>query len=368
MSGSDRYVDPSRASLTGAGSSQRRDADTDGFPVRRGSADDRRDDAKVGADPGGATYYDQPVVKEPVWIWSVPAYFYTGGVAAGAALIGAVAQLADRDGLARLVTRSRWLAAAGTGVGTVFLIHDLGRPSRFLNMLRVFRPTSAMSMGSWTLAATGTAAAGAAILPKLGARGLGDVAGLAAGTLAPALGTYTAVLISDTAIPVWQATRTSTPPFFAASAMTAATSALDLFADLDEREETITRRLGIASKIADLAAGEAVERDADEVERVGRPLHDGASGALWRTAKGCTAASLAVSLLPVPSRLRRARRMAAAVLGTAGSVAARFAIFQAGKRSARDPRATFERQRQGHGGYATEGQAAVVGPDGERAV
>ncbi len=163
----------------------------------------------------------------------------------------------------------------------------------------------------------------------------------------PLLGTYTAVLVSDTAVPLWQATRRSLPPFFAASALAGATSALDLFPAVDRREETVTRRLGTTARVAELVAGAVVEHDADEVPRVGRPLHDGASGALWRTAKGCTAASLAVSLVPVPRRWRRARRMVAAVLGTLGSLTSRYAVLQAGKRSARDPRATFERQRAG---------------------
>lgn len=293
----------------------------------------------------GPTYYGQPLLKEPVWIWAVPAYFYAGGVAAGAALVGAVAQLADREGLDRLVTRSRWLAAAGTSVGTGLLIHDLGRPARFLNMLRVFRPTSAMSMGSWTLTATGTSAAAATILPALGLRRLGDAAGLGTGALAPVLGTYTAVLLSDTAVPVWQATRTSLPRFFAASALVATSSALDLFPDVAPREAAITRRLGIVAKVADVVAAEQVQRHADEVERVGRPLREGASGALWKGGKAATIASLGVSLVPVPPRWRARRRVLSAVLASAGSLLARFAVLHAGSRSARDPVASFARQR-----------------------
>lgn len=294
------------------------------------------------------TYYDQPAIKEPVWIWSVPAYLFVGGAAAGAAVLGAVAQLADRRGLDRLVRRSRDVAMGGTVLSTAFLIHDLGRPARFLNMLRVFRPSSAMSMGSWTLAAIGTASGAASVLPRLGLPRLGDAAGLGAGVLGPPLGTYTAVLLSDTAVPVWSATRRQTPALFAASGLVSAAAALDLF-EQSGREEAVTRRLGIVAKVADLAAGEATERAADEVERVGRPLHEGASGAMWKLAKGATAASLAASLLPVPPRWRHVRRRAAAVLGLTGSVSLRFALFHAGLASARDPRATFEQQRSGRG-------------------
>ncbi len=310
------------------------------------------------------TYYDLPVLKEPVWIWSVPAYFHVGGAAAGAALLGAVAQVADREGHATLIERSRLVAAGGTALSTALLIHDLGRPARFLNMLRVFRPSSAMSMGSWLLAANSTAAGAAALLPRLRLRRLGDLAGLGSGALAPALGTYTAVLISDTAVPVWQATRRSTPALFAASGLVAATSALGLL-DHGERDEVLLHRLATAAKVADLLASEAVEHEADRLERVGRPLHEGVSGAMWKAAKACTAGSLAVSLLPVAGRWRRWRRRVAAVLGTVGSITTRFALFHAGVASSRDPRATFEQQRAGHGAAEVTGllDASPAGSD-----
>lgn len=367
MSGSqDRHVDPERALLSGEGAGQRTGEGDERFPVRSHRDGQARTDS-AGDDGGGTTYYDQPLLKEPIWIWSVPAYFYVGGVTAGAAIVGAVAQLADREGLDRLVRRSRWLAGGGASLSTFLLIIDLGRPARFLNMLRVFRPTSAMSLGSWTLAVTASAAGASAVLPVVGARRLGDAAGLGAGVFAPVLGTYTAVLLSDTAVPLWQATRTSLPRFFAASATVATASALELFPTLDVREEAITRRLGMAAKVADLVYGEQVQHQADEVARVGRPLHEGASGALWRTAKLGTAASLAVSLVPVPARWRTARRILSAALGTLGSLAGRFAVFHAGKRSTRDPRAAFDQQRAGRGAAAVDGRAGVTGPGGQRA-
>jgi len=108
------------------------------------------------------------------------------------------------------------------------------------------------------------------------------------------------------------------------------------------REAAIVHRFGTVGKLADLAAMAAVERDTGRVETVGRPLHEGLSGALWKAARALTATSLAVSLLPGRSRVKRA---ADALLGTAGAVALRFAVFHAGKASARDPRATFRRQR-----------------------
>jgi hypothetical protein len=322
-----RRLDPERAELSGEGAGQERDHDHPGFPADRSS------------------YYDRPVLKEPVWIWTVPTYFHVGGVAAGAAVLGAVAQVIDGGGLAGLVRRSREVAAVGGALGTALLVADLGRPERFLNMLRVFRPSSAMSVGSWTLAAASGATAGSALAPRVlpgrAGRLAGDAAGLVAGAVAPVLGTYTAVLVGDTAVPVWRATREQLPALFAASATASAAATLEL-CDLDDRETTIVHRLGIAARVAELAAGEATERAADRDERVGRPLREGLSGDLWRGGKALTAAGLLVSLLPLP---RRFRAVVAGALTTLASLAVRFAVFQAGKASARDPHATFEPQR-----------------------
>ena len=296
-----------------------------------------------GANADEPTYYDRPVLKEPVWIWAVPAYFFVGGVAGAAAVLGAVAQLADRRGLGRLVRRCRRLAAAGSAAGTALLIYDLGRPERFLNMLRVFRRTSPLSVGSWVLAAAGPLCVGSAALSECGGalRGLGDGAGLAAGALGMPLAGYTAVLLNTTAVPVWQEPRRSLPPLFVASAVSGAASMLELL-DLDEREGRIVRRFAVAGKAAELALAAAVDREASRVEGVGAPLRAGPSGTLLKAAGAATAGSL---LLSLASRRSRAGRAAAGVLGVFGAAAVKFGIFQAGKASARDPRATFRLQR-----------------------
>src|SRR5204863_2776037 len=147
------------------------------------------------------------------------------------------------------------------------------------------------------------------------------------------------------------------------SAVASAASLLELLG-LSEREERIVHRFGIAGKIAELAAATAVQRDADVVGRVGKPFHEGLSGALWRASKALTGASLALSLVP---RGAPWKRKVGALLGTAGSIMLRFAVFHAGKASTRDPRATFEQQRAGRGGAEATGVAAVTGPDGRRA-
>jgi formate-dependent nitrite reductase membrane component NrfD len=356
-SGDGRNVEPTLGILAGEASeqtvpSERASEGAPPFAVWQGvpSQDGWRAD-----DP---TYFERPVLKQPVWIWAIPAYFYAGGAAGAAAVLGAVAQVADPRGLRRLVGRCRWITAIGAWVGTGLLIHDLGRPERFLNMLRVFRPTSPLSVGSWILAAETPLATGSAVLSGTDGmlRGTGDVAGLAAGVVGLPLAGYTAVLLSNTAIPVWQETRRTLPGLFYASAASSAASILEV-TNLGDREERVVHRFGVAAKASELVAAAAVEREAAQVERVKRPLSEGVSGLLWQTAKAMTAASLVVSLLPGRSRMKR---WASALLGTGGAVAVRFAVFHAGKASAQDPRATFQQQREGHGAAARPVKAGAA--------
>lgn len=312
--------------------------------VRAAAATDRSHDPDA-----GPTYYGRPAIKEPVWIWSVPAYLFTGGATAGAATLAAAAQVARPDDLRWLVQRGRWVSLAGAALSTGFLVHDLGRPARFLTMLRVFRPTSAMSMGSWTLASFGGAASVAAmapvVLPGRWGRRLGAMGGVAAGLLGPVLGTYTGVLLSDTAVPVWAASRRELPVLFGASAVAGAADVLDLLGP-DEASERVTRRAATVAKGVELRAAAAVEQSANEHPEVGRALSEGVAGDMWKASKALTAASLATSALPVPASLRRVRRLVTAVLGVAGGVMMRFALVRSGTASARDPQATFAPQRR----------------------
>jgi DMSO reductase anchor subunit len=358
--GDGRHIDPERGVLEGEGSGQRVKSAESDAPSQPWTSEPT-------ADIEDPTYYDRPVLKEPVWISAVPVYFWVGGAAGAAATLGAVAQVADREAFDGLIQRARWITAIGGGVGTVLLIVDLGKPSRALNMLRVFRPSSPMSVGSWTLAGVAPLAAGSAVLHRFtGAFGAsGETAGLVSGTLGMPLAGYTAVLLSNTAVPLWQGTRRSLPALFMSSAVTTAAGLLWML-DLDEREERAVRRFGIAGRIADLAASKAMEREADRVDQVGRPLHEGVAGTLWKASEALTAASLVLSLLP--GRRTRLRRVVEGGLGAVGSLAMRFAIFHAGKASARDPRATFHQQRAGGGAAEVTGRAAVAGPDGQLAV
>jgi formate-dependent nitrite reductase membrane component NrfD len=345
-----RFIDPSLGLLAGEGAQQRVSAVEPPAPAEVWPDLPSR----APAAPEGPTYYDRPALKEPVWIWAVPLYFYVGGTAGAAAVLAGSAQLLGRGRLDGLVRNGRWVAAVGCGLGSALLVHDLGRPERFLHMLRVFRPSSPMSVGSWVLAAAGTAAGGAAIFQgRHGWPGrLGDAAGIAAALLGLPLAGYTAVLLANTAVPLWQGTRRSLPPLFVGSAASGLASLFGLL-PAGERERRVVHVFGLAGKAVDLAAMVAVERDARRAGDVGAPLRQGASGALWRAARALTAASLVLSLLPGRSPRRR---IAESLTGTAGALALRFAVFHAGKASARDPRAAFRHGRaEGSAGVSTKG-------------
>ena len=287
--------------------------------------------------PSDPTYYNKPLLKEPVWIWTVPLYFYVGGVSGAGLVLGAVARLIGDPELRPLVRKSHWVGFIGGGIGSVLLIADLGRPERFLAMLRVFRLHSPMSIGSWILAVTPPCAGVAAIF--------GDpVSSLLSGLLGVPLAGYTGVLIANTAVPVWNEARTSLPALFIASAMAGAAQVLKLL-KLPWQAYSVVNTFGICGSLAELAAGYVVEQHAGRVPIVGKPLREGLSGALWKASKVLTATSIALSVF---GRSRKAWR-AGAICGTAGAIALRFAIFHAGKASARDPRASFHLQRHDAG-------------------
>ena len=297
------------------------------------------------------TYYDLPAIKAAPWRWYIPTYFHVGGVSGAAATLAAAAQLAGDRVLAR---RLHWIATAGHAASAALLIADLGRPARFLNMLRVFRPTSPMNVGTWILSAAG-ASGGLALLASLRERrmprasiasalpsgvlrapaepGLA-IAGIASALSGAMLSTYTGVLIGNTAVPVWQATRRRLPAWFAATSAAGLASLLEVIGP----ERPALRVYSAIAKAADLVGAQSVERAA-HAAGVGAPLHEGRSGRLWKASKWLGAASLVATLLP-------GRRRLAGVLGTASSVLARFAIVEAGRASAADPRATFEPQRR----------------------
>jgi len=287
------------------------------------------------------SYYGQPVIKEPVWeVQDVPSYLFLGGLAGASSALAASAEMAGYRELARVAKVG---ALGAVGVSIAALVHDLGRPGRFLNMLRVFKPSSPMNVGAWLLTGYGPVAGAAAvadvtgILPKAG-----QTATVGAGLLGPAVVTYTGTLISNTAVPAWHEGYREMPYIFAGSAACAA-GGLGLLAVRPADAEPARRLAVLGAAAVLIAKRQLLNRLGDQAE----PYETGTPGALFRASEILTAASLAGAVLGRDSRAVSALSGASLI---AASLLTRFGIFQAGLASARDPKYTIVPQRRRIGG------------------
>jgi Polysulphide reductase, NrfD len=277
------------------------------------------------------SYYGRPILKAPVWTWEIPVYFFFGGMAGAAAPFALLSELRGDEALAR---RAWLVALAGVAASPPLLVSDLGRPERFHHMLRVLKPTSPMSVGSWVLGASSTAIAFANArslfgwFPRLGR------AASATAVLGPALATYTAVLVADTAIPVWHEARRELPFVFVSGAAMSAGSAVALLGG-----GAPARRLALVGAAGELAATAAMER---RLGWLGEPYHEGAAGRAGRAAKALTAVG---GLVMATAGRRRVGAAAGGALMLAGALATRWAVYKAGFQSAADPKYVVEPQR-----------------------
>jgi len=282
------------------------------------------------------SYYGQPVIKPPVWTWEVPMYLFAGGLAGASAALARLAELRGNHVLAR---RSWAIALAGLSASPALLVSDLGRPERFLHMLRVFKVTSPMNVGSWILAASGAATSVAAADAWTGAfPRSGRPARNAAAALGLPLATYTGALLSSTAVPVWHEARSLLPFSFAGSAAASAGAAAVL--TTPARHAAPARRAALFGAALEAVATELSER---RLGAAGEPYRRGAAGRFSRTAKACAAAGFG---LMAAGGGRRPAHLAGAALLVCGSVSKRWAVFKAGFESARDPRYTVGPQRE----------------------
>lgn len=298
--------------------------------TRRGS-----DEMQLVPDSDFTSYYGRPVLKETVWGPDIPSYLFLGGLAGASSALAAGAQL---SGHPELACRAKAGAAGAISLSMVALVHDLGRPARFVNMLRVFKVTSPMSVGTWLVSAytpLALAAAGSAVTGKLPRAGA--VATVSAAVFGPAIAAYTSVLLADTAVPAWHDAHRELPYLFVGSAATAA-AGFGLLAVPPEAAAPAAR-LAALGAATELTAELLLER---RLGRTAEPYRTGTSGALVRAGQILAAGGTAAALMG-----RRSRRVSA-LAGTAllaGSVASRFGVFEAGRTSARDPKYTLGPQR-----------------------
>jgi len=284
-------------------------------------------------------YYGLPVLKKPPWTWQIPLYFFVGGAAGAAAVIGAMADYtgADRE----LVRHARWIAAAGSVISPALLIADLGRPERFLAMLRVFKPQSPMSVGVWTLLGFSSGAAATAFADFLTLRygqsiplrvleNAGQAASLAFGL---PFSNYTGVLIGASAIPVWNRNATDLPLHFAGSGLGAAVGMLEL---MGHGKNRALNALGLGAALFESMEGVRIEvRSHPDLS----PLKHGTSGLVTRAGgvlSGPVPALLRAGSLFSSRRRSQSLRRWAAWSAIAGSLITRFAWMHAGRQSVKE--------------------------------
>lgn len=300
----------------------------------------REEAARTGSVEGGGTrpagapmprgYYDRPILKPPVWTWEIPLYFFVGGLAGMSSVIALGAYLTGFD--FALVQTALWIAAAGTLVSVGLLISDLGRPARFLHMLRIFKPQSPMSVGAWGLNLFGAGSTAAAFLAQWGMDTPFSVLFLPAlvvgATMGGLVATYTGVLLSATTVPAWNRHRALLPLHFGIAGLGSAAATLEL--------------LGFGAPplhvIGLWAAGlETLVGIQVELHRHGpadRALHEGTAGWMLRVAGTLSGPVSLVLRLLGWSRI-------AGIAFLLGALVSRYGWLAAGKASALDPEAAL---------------------------
>jgi len=311
--------------------------------------------------PANAGYYDIPVIHGTHWNWLVTGYFYFGGISGASAAVGAFLRLFAGSSGAQLARIATYVSFVSLLPCPVLLVLDLGRPARFWHMLRAFRPSSPMSMGTWGLTTFGLISAlttGLQLLDdrssraghRTGAarRAVGDVLALFSALSGFVVAGYTGVLLAATAVPLWSKRPALLGPLFLSSAMTSGAAAISAVAMGLEREEgdafARLRTLETLSTIAEesllvmwiIALGPTTAKPITE-GRLGAVVRHGAVG-------GGMVIPLAISALlhHLPRRMRRTATLVSAGLTLGGVLAVRSAVVMGGRLSADDPRATFE--------------------------
>jgi polysulfide reductase-like protein len=315
------------------------------FDIRREAEKKGRVEA-IGVRPVGAPfpvaspetgYYGVPLLKEPPWTWQIPPYFFLGGAAGSAAVVGAAARwFGDDDRLAR---DCRYLAAAGALGSAGLLISDLGRPGRFLSMMRILKPQSPMSVGAWTLAIFGTFSTAAAFAEMLNRRfkvGAIEILGNVSETLSALAGlpfsNYTGVLIGASVIPLWNENVATLPIHFGMSGLNSAVSILELMGN----ENPALNTLGMGGSAVEILEGINVELSKKPAME---PLRCGRSGWLTRfggVLSGPVPLALRVAAAFADQRRSCKLRRIAAASSIAGSMLTRIAWVHAGHVSAQD--------------------------------
>ncbi len=307
----------------------------------KGAVSDRGVDVAGGPIPPKPGYYGEPVVRPPVWTWEIPLYLFVGGLSGMAALIALLGLIFHYSEVSHT---AMWLTAIGAILSPILLIMDLGRPRLFLNMLRVFKYQSPMSVGAWILFVFGGCAVSGLIALELHAQQIFTggfdrflevmmfLLVLGSAFWGIFLATYTGVLLGATAIPAWFLHRTLLPIHFGVAGLGSAAALLEL----------LGHRIAPLGALGFLAAGTEtilwVWLEVDKHGKADRALRQSHSGWLIRSGEILSG--------PLAIILRLANLIPlAAISFLLGALISRFGWIWAGKVCARDPEAVFASQR-----------------------
>jgi formate-dependent nitrite reductase membrane component NrfD len=299
-------------------------------------------------------YYDLPMLKRPTWRWQIAWYFFLEGVSSGAFLTASLAELFGGKRMKPAVRAARHVAFLSFLPCPPLLIDDLGDPSRFHHMLRVFKPSSPMNLGTWaltayslplTLLAAKQAASDLRLVGNLAPSRSLDVIGA---PVALAMMSYPGVLLSATSTPLWAKSRLL-GALFASNALGAGAAATRLALALgDGRESEASRRLEKIETVSRIGEAIALTGYLVTTGRAARPLTTGRQS--WRFWLGAVGAGLlAPALIQAFKPKRRKRGFGVTLLGSAltlaGGFALKWAVVHAGRDSADDLRSAQEMTR-----------------------
>lgn len=290
----------------------------------------------------GSTYYGREQVKAaPFNNWFVGGYVFLAGLSGGAALLSTIFDLTRSREARRIVRRARFLSLLAPTIGTIGLIADLHTPKRFYNMLRLFKLTSPMSIGSWILVAFSNFSALTAAAEFLGMRRVASATQIPLAASGAGLGTYTASLLSATSTPLWAAAPSATAVKFASSSIASAASALSLGQGRSRTGRDLDKiaLAALATELAaTLSADESFHRTGVEPAMASTPgVIEQVGGTLLGTVVPMGLLMLSLTgprRSPVLSGL-------AALLALAGSATMRISFMAAGDESARNPRVSM---------------------------
>lgn len=309
------------------------------------------------------SYYDIPLLQAPLWKWEIASYFFLGGLSAGAYVLSRAAERFGGDEFCDVARVGAYTALAALLPSPPLLIHDLGDPKRFHHMLRIWKPSSPMNLGTWALTAYGGMVTFEVVRQYLQQRGdrlgtadrdkllkimnngtlllLHDLAGV---PFAMLVVSYTGVLLSCTSNPLWSKNPWLSP-LFTASAVSTGAEAISLVLDCMKSHRNAPSGESPAHKV--LRRVDTVAHAVEGVALAGFNHHAGEKAATLHTGKmskyhkyttrGIIAAEI-LKLLPLEGRMLRLARMIWNLLGLSAGWSMRWSFIYGGHEAANDPR------------------------------